>query len=164
MNHPTEYAYVMNTRPLPLEPNPMPAYTCGLVIKVRLDAPAGQPIATLTANNDRYVAPIYRDGEGGPDAARWSDFVDPNTAPLVLIPCSADDYDDSLGCLWPALWEGPGFLVGEPWTHKNGREAFRGYFRIDGQHYRGSSPLTKAEFRALTPATLAEAIARGAVA
>lgn len=69
MNHPTEYAYVMNTRPLPLEPNPMPAYTCGLVIKVRLDAPAGQPIATLTANNDRYVAPIYRDGEGGPDAA-----------------------------------------------------------------------------------------------
>lgn len=166
MNHPTEYAYVMNKRPLPLpkEPAPVPAWTCGLVVKVHLDAPAGLPIAAMSLNALPDL-PIYRDGEGGPDAATWSDFVDPNAAPLVLIPCTEEAYDYGLNVLWPALWEGPGFLVGEAWTHKaDGRAAFQAFSRIGGKHYRGNVPLTRPEFRALTPATLAEAIARGAVA
>lgn len=129
-------------------------------------APAGLPIAAMSLNALPDL-PIYRDGEGGPDAATWSDFVDPNAAPLVLIPCTEEAYTYGLEVLWPALWEGPGFLVGEAWTHKaDGRAAYQAFFKLGAtpDHYRANVQLTKAEFRALTPAALAEAIARGAVA
>ncbi len=157
-----EYEYRMNTRTLPA----CPAWVCALIIKPRPDAPAGEPIAEFAVNGGRDL-PIYRDGEGNPDALHVADLVDPNAAPLVLIPCSAEAYQESLEVLWPALWERPGFLVGEAWTHKAcGRAAYRAFFKLGTapDHYCANVPLTKAEFRALTPATLAEAIARGAVA
>ncbi len=153
-----EYEYLMTTRAVPA----CQAWVCGLILKPRPDAPAGEPVAFMGMNAAPDL-PIYRDGEGNPDALHVGDLIDPNTAPLVLIPCSAEAYQESLEVLWPALWEGPGFLVGEPWTHKGGRAAYQAFFKLGAapDHYRANVPLTKAEFRALTPADLAAAIARG---
>lgn len=159
MFHP--YAYLMNTRAVP----ELPAWSCGLVVNVRTNPPAGEPLAYLAGSMLPRDLPIYRDGEAVPDALHVGDLVDPNTAPLVLIPCSEEAYTYGLEVLWPALWEGPGFLVGEPWTHKGGRAAYQAFFKLGAKpdHYRANVPLTKAEFRALTPADLAAAIARGRV-
>jgi hypothetical protein len=66
-------------------------------------------------------------------------------------------YWDMLEILPPALMEGGKFMVGEPWDHGpcavNGGEAyprFSAFFRVDGAHYEGNKPMTRAEFQAMT--------------
>ena len=75
-------------------------------------------------------------------------------------PVSEERYGEMLEILWPALWEGPGFLVGEAWDHVTCKvrgvecAAFAAFVRVDGQHYECTTPVTTAEFRTLTPDVL----------
>lgn len=66
---------------------------------------------------------------------------------------SEDRYIEMLECLWPACWEGVGFLVGEAWDHDaKGRPRFAAYAKIDGEHYEGATPMAIADFKALSRA------------
>ncbi len=64
---------------------------------------------------------------------------------------SEDRWDEMLGVLPPAYWDGKGFLVGEAWTHKGGVPAFAPFIERSGEFYEGTAPMTIAEFRALNP-------------
>lgn len=66
---------------------------------------------------------------------------------------SEDRYVEMLEVLWPACWEGIGFLVGEPWSHnREGQPVFAAFAKIDGAHYEAHGALSIREFRALSRA------------
>lgn len=68
-------------------------------------------------------------------------------------------YWDMLEVLWPAYWDGVGFLVGEPWKHKTcavtgetDTPAYAPFTMKGGQYYEGDDAMTIAEFKAMTGA------------
>jgi hypothetical protein len=66
-------------------------------------------------------------------------------------------YREMMDILPPALWECDGFLVGEPWVHRDCkvtgafRAAYAAFVKINGKHYECSEAMTKPEFRAINP-------------
>lgn len=68
-------------------------------------------------------------------------------------PCSADRYDDMLGCVPPRTMEKWGFLVGEPYDHRlcevEGRvvPTYQAFVDMgEDRFYEADRPLTLAEF------------------
>lgn len=62
-------------------------------------------------------------------------------------------YDEMLGILPPAYWDGKGFLVGEPFDHRTCKisgyttPTFAAFVSHKGKYYEGPN-MTVAEFRA----------------
>jgi hypothetical protein len=72
--------------------------------------------------------------------------------PFAWEPISEDDYHYALEVMWPAVWAGSCFLMGEPMDHRGAGDSARFLFfgkGNDGEHYRGSRPVTCTEFRTL---------------
>lgn len=66
-------------------------------------------------------------------------------------------YTEMLEILPPALWLTKGFLVGEPYTHRECKEtkqfraAFTPFLSLGGKFFEGDEPMTSPEFRAFEP-------------
>lgn len=71
-------------------------------------------------------------------------------SPVEWSETTAENYNDMLEVLPPALWERGGFLVGEPWDHHatNGQPRFAAFVQRGGKYYEASRPMTRAEFKA----------------
>jgi hypothetical protein len=71
-------------------------------------------------------------------------------------------YDEMLGVLPPALWTAKGFLVGEPFDHRQCKAtghlaaSYAAFICYRGKFYETAEAMTAAEFRAFDPSTLAE--------
>lgn len=73
---------------------------------------------------------------------------------FTWLPSSEQQYDDALGVLSPAAWEGERFLLGEPIDHggRNGSARYRVHARgPDRRYWVGSRPVTTREFRCELP-------------
>ena len=55
---------------------------------------------------------------------------------------------EMLEILPPAIQTGRGFLVGEPWRHKDGDPAYQAHVQIGEKYYEADEPMTIAEFQA----------------
>jgi hypothetical protein len=69
--------------------------------------------------------------------------------PITWMPTTAEQFDDMLNCLPPALMLSGGFLVGEPddYDAGNGQPRFQGYRQRGDVYEVGNRPMTRAEFR-----------------
>lgn len=73
---------------------------------------------------------------------------------IVWNPTSEDHYDEMLGMLPPACMTSNGFLVGEPYSHRECRVTHQvaptfTAFVCDGESFfKATEPLTIAEFKA----------------
>ena len=113
------------------------------------------PTTGLTVIFGRDPADVLREY---PDAIRmsWDAFLARKAASqhtaVLWTPTTAEQYDEMLNCLPPALWTSAGFLVGEPWDHdaETGRPRFQAFVAKGGEFFTASRPMTRAEFRALT--------------
>jgi hypothetical protein len=73
-----------------------------------------------------------------------------------------ENFDYMLGTLPPAAMTGLGFLAGEPFDHdRNGRPRFSAYAKIGDRFFAADHVITVAEFKMLTPADIASAVATG---
>lgn len=70
--------------------------------------------------------------------------------PITWEPSTAEQYDEMLNVLPPAMWVGGAFLVGEPMDHDvmDGQPRFSAYWQRASGYYVASRPLTRAELRA----------------
>jgi hypothetical protein len=75
-------------------------------------------------------------------------------------PCSQRRFDDQLEILPPIAWTSKGFLVGEPWSHREchvtGRylPAYQAMVKRGERYFESCEGLTVPEWRALDPVTL----------
>ena len=76
----------------------------------------------------------------------------------TLKPCTEDRYWEMLEILPPAVMDGKGFLVGEPWTHRQctvsdrpDQPAFAAFFKSGNRFYEAEKPMTIPEYHAVTP-------------
>ena len=76
--------------------------------------------------------------------------------PITWAEVTEARYDEMLNVLPPAAWESGKFLVGEPWDHHaiSGAPRCQCFAAHAGRYYVASRPMTRAEFRAINPATL----------
>lgn len=88
-------------------------------------------------------------------------MTDNPRGPQAWQECSAEQYDEMLGCLPPALMTGLGFLVGEPSSHRrctvtgDVRADYQAFARVAGRYYGATQCLTMPEFKALQPGQVA---------
>lgn len=79
---------------------------------------------------------------------------------IEWIETTAERYDEMLCILPPAIMTGYGFLVGEPFDHRECRirhrtaPTFSAFAYRDGKFFEASQPLTIAEFRAVKDAEI----------
>ncbi len=85
-----------------------------------------------------------------------------STAP-AFKPCDLKRYDELLEVLPPLAWVRKGFLVGEPWSHREctitGKylptyQAMVCQSALNGRYFESTSGITVPEWRALNPVTL----------
>lgn len=86
----------------------------------------------------------------------WDDFLTRKAASqhtaILWTETTAEQYDEMLNVLPPALWTREGFLVGEPWDHDaaTGAPRFQAFIAKAGAYYVASRPMTRAEFKDAT--------------
>jgi len=97
----------------------------------------------------RHMSPYKRD-----------DLEGAASAVAVFKEVGEARYFEMLGVLPPALWIDKGFLVGEPFDHRQckatGRftASFAAFIRHRGTYYESEEAMTAAEFKAFDPSTL----------
>ena len=75
-----------------------------------------------------------------------------------LKACTEERYWEMLEILPPAIMDGKGFMVGEPWTHRqctvtgrDDRPTFAAFFKSGEKFFETVEPMTVAEYKAITP-------------
>ncbi len=72
--------------------------------------------------------------------------------------CTEERYWEMLEVLPPAIMDGKGFMVGEPWSHRqctvtsrHDQPTFSAFFLFGTKFYEATEAMTIAEYKAITP-------------
>jgi len=83
----------------------------------------------------------------------------------VLKPITEERYWYMLEIVPPAIMDGKGFCVGEPYshrectaTHKYDQPTFSAFFQLGSKYYEAAEPMTLGEYKAITPAIFHELV------
>ncbi len=83
----------------------------------------------------------------------WEEYraaqVARQNTPIVWEETTAENYEEMLSVLPPAVWDSYGFMVGEACDHslETGKARFQAYRCINGRYEAASRPMTIKEFK-----------------
>lgn len=142
---------------------PIPAATVAAFNAWRL-AEHTRQIAQIDAQPDRYGVLAPDDSlRRPPMVARAAEYVT-GRGWIPVVAWKASDHDAfwyGLECLPPALQTAVGFLVGEPYSHRDcrvtgkaGVPTFTAFAECGGAYFKATEPVTRAEFVRVCAATV----------